>query len=174
MCPDDQPSRPTPQSTHGRSHSHGRGVGGPRSESEEYDSLQSDTDTDHATSSRTESSIHLDSATLENHHPSLHLPLDPHLAITLESGGCHGNQPHLTKMEGTRPPELHRAKLEGSARAAGPHAAAAHAARKAQGTRNVHHSESNPWWTILYSLSYLDLYILIAYRKLFCYLYLWM
>ncbi|ROT68397.1 putative Down syndrome cell adhesion molecule-like protein Dscam2 [Penaeus vannamei] len=43
----------------------------------------SDTDTEHATSSRTESSIHLDSATLESHHTALHLPLDPHLA-TLE------------------------------------------------------------------------------------------
>ncbi|XP_064112208.1 cell adhesion molecule Dscam2-like isoform X2 [Macrobrachium nipponense] len=80
--PPTSPSRPTPIKAHGRSRSHGRGVGGPRSESEEYDSLQSDTDTEHATSSRTESSIHLDSATLEN-HASLHLPLDPHLA-TLE------------------------------------------------------------------------------------------
>ncbi|XP_037792455.1 uncharacterized protein LOC119587824 [Penaeus monodon] len=81
--PPTSPSRPTPKKSHGRSGSRGRGAGGPRSESEEYDSLQSDTDTEHATSSRTESSIHLDSATLESHHTALHLPLDPHLA-TLE------------------------------------------------------------------------------------------
>ncbi|XP_037774155.1 uncharacterized protein LOC119570528 [Penaeus monodon] len=81
--PPTSPSRPTPKKSHGRCGSRGRRAGGPRSESEEYDSLQSDTDTEHATSSRTESSIHLDSATLESHHTALHLPLDPHLA-TLE------------------------------------------------------------------------------------------
>ncbi|XP_071546322.1 cell adhesion molecule Dscam2-like isoform X3 [Panulirus ornatus] len=88
--PPTSPSRPTPNKTHGRSRSQGHGLGGPRSESEEYDSLQSDTDTEHATSSRTESSIHLDSATLEN-QATLHLPLDPHLA-TLESHP----EPHAT------------------------------------------------------------------------------
>ncbi|XP_069190704.1 cell adhesion molecule Dscam2 isoform X3 [Procambarus clarkii] len=93
--PPTSPSRPTPIKAHGRSRSHGRGVGGPRSESEEYDSLQSDTDTEHATSSRTESSIHLDSATLES-QATLHLPLDPHLA-TLEGrpdahAAAHGSR----------------------------------------------------------------------------------
>ncbi|MPC41377.1 Down syndrome cell adhesion molecule-like protein Dscam2 [Portunus trituberculatus] len=80
------PDHPAPTSTRGEGWGRGKGrrvPGGPRSESEEYDSLQSDTDTEHATSSRTESSIHLDSATLETHH-ALHLPLDPHLA-TLEA-----------------------------------------------------------------------------------------
>ncbi|XP_042236936.1 Down syndrome cell adhesion molecule-like protein Dscam2 [Homarus americanus] len=97
--PPTSPSRPTPIKTHGRSRSHGRGVGGPRSESEEYDSLQSDTDTEHATSSRTESSIHLDSATLEN-QATLHLPLDPHLA-TLEGRpevhAAHGSRKAATR-----------------------------------------------------------------------------
>ncbi|XP_076032140.1 cell adhesion molecule Dscam2-like isoform X4 [Oratosquilla oratoria] len=73
------------QQSSGHSRSRSRGRAGPRSESEEYDSLQSDSDTEHATSSRTESSIHLDSAaTLENPNTH-HLPLDPHLA-TLEGG----------------------------------------------------------------------------------------
>ncbi|XP_045118761.1 Down syndrome cell adhesion molecule-like protein Dscam2 [Portunus trituberculatus] len=84
--PPTSPDHPAPTSTRGEGWGRGKGrrvPGGPRSESEEYDSLQSDTDTEHATSSRTESSIHLDSATLETHH-ALHLPLDPHLA-TLEA-----------------------------------------------------------------------------------------
>lgn len=115
--PTPQPVLPAPSSTSGQGGGRGRGrgvAGGPRSESEEYDSLQSDTDTEHATSSRTESSIHLDSATLETHHASLHLPLDPHLA-TLEAPPPRPDQGHVPSRGG---------------------------ACKASTNRNMHHSES--------------------------------
>ncbi|CAL4087963.1 unnamed protein product, partial [Meganyctiphanes norvegica] len=47
-----------------------------RSESEEYDSQQSESETEHPTSSKTESSNQLDSATLESHAHLHYLPLD--------------------------------------------------------------------------------------------------
>lgn len=122
--PAPQPVRPAPSSTQGEGWGRGKGrgvPGGPRSESEEYDSLQSDTDTEHATSSRTESSIHLDSATLETHHASLHLPLDPHLA-TLEAPPTRPEPSHATSRGG---------------------------ACKATTNRNMHHSESRRGLVVL-------------------------
>ncbi|CAL4146593.1 unnamed protein product, partial [Meganyctiphanes norvegica] len=69
-------SSPTTQG-HNRQASHGkRSVGGLRSESEEYDSMQSDSETEVVVSSRTESSNQLDSATLESHAHLHYLPVD--------------------------------------------------------------------------------------------------
>ncbi|CAL4108240.1 unnamed protein product, partial [Meganyctiphanes norvegica] len=54
-------------------------TGGLRSESEEYDSMQSDSETELAISSRTESSNQLECATLESHAHLQYLPLDSHV-----------------------------------------------------------------------------------------------